>query len=429
MLRENIHPNDFTFPCAFKASASLQLPFTGKQVHATALKSGQLGDVFVGSSAFDMYLKTGFVREAKKLFDEMPVKNVVTWNTFISNAVFNGSPREAIDAYLKFRRAGGAPDLITFCAFLNACADASSLDLGRQLHGLVVRSGFENDVGVLNGLVDFYGKCKEVGLAEKVFNGMEQKNAVSWCAMVAVYEQNGEEENACVAFLKGREGGIVPTDYMVSSAVSACAGLSALELGRSMHALAAKACIDDNVFVGSALTDMYGKCGSIEDCEKVFYDISERNLVSWNAMISGYAQQGLADKAIALFEEMTLEAVPNYVTFVCVLSACSRGGAVKTGMEIFKAMGDMYGIEPGPEHYACIVDLLGRAGMVGRAYQFLQKMPIRPTISVWGALLNACRVYKKPALGKIAAKNLIELDPKDSGNHVLLSNMFAAAGR
>jgi pentatricopeptide repeat protein len=376
-----------------------------------------------------MYSKTGLKFEAQRLFDEMPPRNVAVWNAYISNAVLDGRPGKAIDKFIEFRRVGGEPDLITFCAFLNACADARCLDLGRQLHGLVIRSGFEGDVSVANGIIDVYGKCKEVELAEMVFNGMGRRNSVSWCTMVAACEQNDEKEKACVVFLMGRKEGIELTDYMVSSVISAYAGISGLEFGRSVHALAVKACVEGDIFVGSALVDMYGKCGSIEDCEQVFHEMPERNLVSWNAMISGYAHQGDVDMAMTLFEEMQSEAVPNYVTLICVLSACSRGGAVKLGNEIFESMRDRYRIEPGAEHYACIADMLGRAGMVERAYEFVQKMPIRPTISVWGALLNACRVYGEPELGKIAADNLFKLDPKDSGNHVLLSNMFAAAGR
>ncbi|KAJ8747469.1 hypothetical protein K2173_008766 [Erythroxylum novogranatense] len=429
MVREGIMPNDFTFPCAFKASASLRLAFVGRQAHSLAMKLGLIFDAFVGCSAFDMYSKTGLKFEAQQLFDEMPHKNIATWNAFISNAVLNRRARDAIDSFLVFRREGGEPDLITFCAFLNACADAFYLDLGRQLHGFVIRNGFEGDVSVANGLIDFYGKCKELRLAQMVFDEMGRRNPVSWCSIIAAYEQNGEKEKACVLFLKGREEGVEPTEYMVSSFISACGALAALELGRLAHALAVKACVEGNIVVGSALVDMYGRCGSIEDCKQTFHEMHERNLVTWNAMINGYAHQGCANMAITLFDQMSLEVVPNYVTLVCVLSACSKGGAVELGLKIFESMRDRYRIEPVAEHYACIVDMLGRAGMVDRAYDFVQTMPIHPTISVWGALLNACRVHGKPELGKIAADNLFELDPRDIGNHVLLSNMFSAAGR
>ncbi|KAL0419206.1 UNVERIFIED_CONTAM: Pentatricopeptide repeat-containing protein [Sesamum radiatum] len=263
---------------------------------------------------------------------------------------------------------------------------------------------------------------------------MSERNGVSWCSMLAVYEQNDIGEKACEVFLQARRAGVEPSDFMVSSVLSACAGLATLEAGRVVHGLAVKACIEENIFVGSALVDMYGKCGSIEDSERAFFMMPRRNLICWNALIGGYAHQGLADVALELFKEMTnckqSEGLqPNYVTFVCVLTACSRGGMVNVGMDIFESMRGKYGISPGAEHYACIVDMLGRAGQLERAYQFIRQMPIRPTISIWGALLGACKMHGKSELGKIAAENLFELDPQDSGNHVLLSNMFAAAGQ
>nr|POE61735.1 pentatricopeptide repeat-containing protein [Quercus suber] len=227
MLRENVHPNDFTFPCLFKASAYLRMPFVGKQVHAIAVKDGQIADVFVGSSAFDMYCKTGLREEARKMFDEMPERNLVTWNAYISNAVLDGQPRNGVEAFIEFLRVGGKPDSITFCAFLNACSDASYLELGRQLHGFVIRIGFEVDVSVSNGLIDFYGKCWEIGSSEMVFEGMGQRNDVSWCSLLAAHVQNDEDEKACIVFLQAREEGIEPTDFMLSSVVSASAGLSA----------------------------------------------------------------------------------------------------------------------------------------------------------------------------------------------------------
>ncbi|KAF5200349.1 Pentatricopeptide repeat-containing protein, partial [Thalictrum thalictroides] len=180
-----------------------------------------------------------------------------------------------------------------------------------------------------------------------------------------------------------------------------------------------------------SLVDMYGKCGNIEDLERAFSEMLVRNLITWNAMIGGYAHQGRVDRALALFKATPngdSEVSPNYVTFVCVLSACSRGGSVKEGMEIFELMREWYGIEPRAEHYACAVDLLGRAGKIEQAYQFIKAMPICPTVSVWGALLGACRMYGKPELGRIVAKNLFELDQHDSGNHVLLSNMLSVVG-
>lgn len=433
MRRDGILPNDFTFPCLFKASACLNSPFLGQQFHAVAVKLKLISDVFVSCSAFDMYSKTRLIDHARKVFDKMPYRNIATWNACISNAVLNRQPEEAMIKFIDLLHEGVEhPNSITFCAVLNACSDCLHLDLGQQLHGYSIRCGFKNDVAILNGLIDFYGKCEEVELSEMVFNEMRERNAVSWCSMVASYEQNDMGEKACGLFLEAWKANVEPNEFLISSVLSACAALARLELGRIIHGIAVKACIERNVFVGSSLVDMYGKCGSLQQCERVFYEVNKRNLITWNALIGGYAHQGHADMALELFEDMTTEnsgVVPNYVTFVGVLTACSRGGMVNIGMKIFESMKRKHGIDPGAEHYACIVDMLGRAGLVDRAYEFIKKMPLSPTIAIWGALLGACKVHGKPELAKIAAEHLFKLDPKDSGNHVLLSNLFAADGR
>ncbi|KAF6139993.1 hypothetical protein GIB67_020384 [Kingdonia uniflora] len=433
MRREAIQPNDFTLPCIFKASASLRSSLMGKQLHSLSIKLGLISDVFVSCSAFDMYCKTGLREDSCKLFDEMPMSecNNSMWNAYISNSVLDGRPQDAFSAFIRFRSVGGESNSITICAFLNGCSDTSDLRLGRQLHSFITHSGLDKCVRIKNGLIDFYGKCQQIESAEMVFDEVREPSDVTWGSMVSAFVFNNEEEKACGIFMQARKENVEPTDYMFSSVLSACAGLSVLEMGRSMHGLAVKACVDERVYVGSALVDMYGKCGNIEESRHAFDELPKRNLVTWNAMMGGYTHQGHADMALALLKEMTegKEVTPNYVTLVCVLSACSRAGSVKEGMKIFEVMRERYHVEPVIQHYACVVDMLGRAGMVERAYKFIKAMPIRPNISVWGALLGACRVYGNPKLGKIAADNLFEIDPQDSGNRVLLSNMFAAAGR
>jgi len=280
-------------------------------------------------------------------------------------------------------------------------------------------------------MVDFYGQFRCVGKARVVFDGMGVRNSVSWCSMVVSYAQNGAEEEAFLVYLGARKAGEEPTDFMVSSVLTTCAGLLGLDLGRALHAVAVRSCIDANIFVASASVDMYGKCGGIRDAEQVFFEMPQRNLVTWNAMIGGYAHIGDAWNALAVFDEMIMgrETAPNYITLVNVLTACSRGGLTEEGYELFQTMKQRFGIEPRIEHYACVVDLLGRAGMEERAYEIIQGMPMRPSISVWGALLGGCKMHGKTELGRIAAEKLFELDPQDSGNHVLLSNMLASAGR
>ncbi|KAK4754911.1 hypothetical protein SAY87_008668 [Trapa incisa] len=233
MLRDGVLPNDFTFPCVFKASASLRMPFTGKQTHGLALRVGLLDDVFVGCSAFDMYSRSHLLDDAMKLFEEMPVRNVVTWNSYISNALLRGRPQDAIKAFIEFRRMNGVPDPITFCVFLNACEEEFRFELGQSLHAFVVRGGFGSDISVMNALIDFYGKCGKLKCAEMVFDSNAHwRNDVTWCSLISAYVQNCEEEKSCQAFLGARKEEIPLSDFLLSSILSACAGLAALELGR-----------------------------------------------------------------------------------------------------------------------------------------------------------------------------------------------------
>ncbi|KAF7149486.1 hypothetical protein RHSIM_Rhsim02G0021800 [Rhododendron simsii] len=333
---------------------SLPIPLL-QHLHGLAIKDGQMVDAFVGCSAFDMYCKTGLRDDACKVFDEMPHRNLATWNACISNCVLDRRPDSAVSMFIEFRRSGFETE---------------------ETDGFVIRYGYEADVSVANGWIDFYGKCHEMGCFE-----------------------NDEQEKACLVFVKARTEGIEPTDYMVSSVLSACAGLAGLELGRSVHALAVKACVEKNVLVGSALVEM--RVGTPRSCGHGSGIVPRND--TWNPW--GGAQ--LCD--------------------ACVLSACSTAG-VKMGMEIFELMRGRYGIKLGIGHYACVVDLLAQALKVEEAYEFIRRMPIRPNVSIWGTLLGVCRVYGKPEPGRVAAENLFELDPHDSGNHVLLSNVFAASG-
>ncbi|EPS73044.1 hypothetical protein M569_01710 [Genlisea aurea] len=430
MRRDGIQPNDFTLPCLFKAAAALRSPLLGQQLHDLSIKLLLIHDAFVACSAFDMYSKTGLLQDAGKMFDEMPRRNIATWNAAISNAA---DPPESISRYIALLRTGDAsPNSISLCASLTACSAAGFLQEGQQLHGHLVKQGHDADTSVLNTLVDFYGKCRHVDHSERVFHSIRDRTTVSWSTMLAIYEQNHMGEKACELFLEATRAGFEPTEFMLSAAISACAGLAALESGKAAHALAVKARVEGSVYVGSALVDMYGKCGSVDDCERAFQQMRSRNSVCWNAMIGAYAHQGRAESALRLFRRMGGEgARPNYVTFVSVLAGCSRSGMVDEGMAIFSEMTPVYGIRPGAEHYACIVDMLGRAGQVERAHRIIEEMmpDIPPTISIWGALLGACKMHGKPELGKVAAENLFRLDPMDSGNHVLLSNMLAAEGR
>ncbi|CAA6658551.1 unnamed protein product [Spirodela intermedia] len=375
MLRASVFPNDFTFPCAFKAAAALTLPPAGRQLHALALKSGLISDVFVACSALDMYCKTGLKTDAATCSMKCPRRTSSPGTRF-------PRPPPPPECY---------PNSITLCAFLNACAGAGGsggdgyLPAGEQLHGFIVRSGFEGDVSVGNALIDFYGKLRRPAAARRVFDGISPRNDVSWCSMIAAYAQNAVETEAFAVFLAARREGMRASDFMLSSVLTTCAGLAGVDLGRALHAAAVRSRSDSSVFVGTALVDMYGKCGSVADAERAFQWLPSKNLVSWNAMIGSYAQQGLARPALEALHAMALPGgtAPNHVTLVCAMAACSRGGSSRRGSSSSRPWGE---IRHSP-HLGALRLRGGPAGARGReeaAYELIRKMPMAPSASVWG---------------------------------------------
>lgn len=250
--------------------------------------------------------------------------------------------------------------------------------------------------------------------------------------MVSAYSQCNEEEKAIHAFLEIKQQGLVPNQYTFSSVLAACATLSSLEFGRQLHGLVCKSNINSDKCIESSLIDMYSKCGSIVDAEKVFNFVENPDVVTWTAMISSYAQHGLVSNAVNLFEKMKKKAIikPNAVTFLSVLFACSHGGLVDEGLHYFHTMKDTYGLLPEMEHYACIVDLLGRIGRIDEAMDFIKNMPIQPGEMVWQSLLGACKVHKNIKVGKIAAEKIMGMRPENpSSVYVLLSNTYINSGK
>jgi len=259
---------------------------------------------------------------------------------------------------------------------------------------------------------------------------MSERNVVSWNALIAGYTQNNNGEDALKLYSQMQGIGMKPSAFTFSSILSACASLAVMEQGKWVHAHIIKTGCKLDVFVGNALVDMYGKCGCIEDARQVFDRLPRRDVVSWNAMITVCAQHGHGKEAVRLFENMQLAGLnPNRITILCVLSACSHAGLVNEGRFYFDSMNSKHGITPTADHYACIVDILGRAGHINEAEDLINRMPIEPTAGIWGALLGACRVHGNMDVGKRAAECLFELEPHDAGPRVLLSNIYAAAGR
>eukprot|EP01018_Ginkgo_biloba_P034730 Gb_12555 [translate_table: standard] len=407
------------------------------------------------------YAQNGYVDDALKLFQEMPEKNLASWNAMIAGYAQNGFGREALKFFQQMQLVGVKPNSKTFASVLPACANLEALEHGKEIHEEVIRRGFQSDVFVGNALVDMYAKCGSIENAYDLFHKMHQRdvvswtamitgyahnghvdeglklfqimpkqNVASWTAMIAGYAQNGHSEEAMKLFQQMQVTGVKPNSNTFASVLPACANLAALEHGKEIHEEVIRSGFQSDVFVGSALVDMYAKCGSIENARNLFDKMPQRNVVSWTTLIQGYAMHGCGKEAIELFEQMQHFGVnPNPVTLVGVLSACCHAGLVDEGQQYFACMSEYYHITPTLEHYGCMVDLLGRAGRLDEAQDFINKMPIKPDASVWGSLMGACRIHNNIVLGERVAEHLFELDPTNASPYVSLSNIYASAGR
>ncbi|KAJ7569148.1 hypothetical protein O6H91_01G063500 [Diphasiastrum complanatum] len=430
MKQEGVQPDKITFVVLLKACASLAALEQGKQLHSDIIERGFQSDVIVGNTLVDMYAKCGCTEDARELFNNMSERDVVSWNAMIVGYAQNGLGKEALALYEQMKQEGVQPNKVTFTCVLSACASLAALAQGKQLHYDIIKRGFQSDVIVSSTLVDMYAKCGCTDDARELFNNMSERNVVSWSAMIAGYAQNGLGKEALALYEQMKQEGVQPDIVTFTCVLSACASLAALEQGKQLHSDIIKRGFQSDVIVGSTLIDMYAKCGCIEDARELFNYMSERNVVSWSAMIAGYAQNGLGKEALALYEQMKQEGVqPDNVTFTCVLSACAHSRLVDEGRYVFDSMCKDHDVTPTKEHYACMVDLLVRAGCWADAELFINKMPIQPDSVVWMTLLGAARNHGHVEIGRRAFDLVVKLEPKNAAPYVLLSNIYATAGR
>ncbi|XP_057860073.2 pentatricopeptide repeat-containing protein At2g03880, mitochondrial [Cryptomeria japonica] len=425
-LRETNH----TITSLLKACSVMDDVEMGRQVHGVVVKSGIELNVFARSAMVDMYAKCGRVDDARQVFDKMAEQNVVLWTAMIAGYVQCGQGEEALNIFADMLKEGVNVNQFTFSSAFGACAIEGGLEQGKQVHAMLVKSDSELDVFVLSALVDMYAKCENMEDACRVFDRTDKRSEVLWTAMITGYAQNGLDQEALQLFEEMLWVGMKPNNFTFANALRACASLVALELGRQVHSHVIKSGYELNLFPASTLVDMYAKCGNIEDALEVFEAMPKRNVVSWNAMITGCAQHGLGKEALKFFEQMKQEGTdPDHITFVGVLSACSHAGLVEQGRKYFDSMGSNYGIEVRQEHYVCMVDLLARAGLLDEAEHFINSIALPSDPLIWRTLLSACRIYSNIELGIRAAKNLLHLEPYNASTYVLLSNMYASLGK
>ncbi|CAN6486896.1 unnamed protein product [Victoria cruziana] len=426
MLTAGENVNESILGSVFKACSSSILLEQGKQMHGLSMKCGFSCGAFVGCSLIDMYAKCGDLASARQAFYIIQDPDVASWNAIVGGLACGQHVDGVLHLFSLMQNSGTEPDSVTIICLLNACR-SSSLIVGQSLHSYITKSGFDRNVAVCNALLTMYGTYN-LSDALSVFRAMHKQDPISWNAIMAACIQHDEVDDVFRLIRLMHNSDIKPDSVTLISCLSSASKLASLELGIQVHGYAIKLGFDLELSVANGLIDMYAKCGAVEYAENLFIWTSNPDVASWSSLIVGYAQFGSAEKALSLFDEMvSLGVRPNGITFVGVLSACSRVGLVDEGYNHYRTMTMKYGIVPTRSHCSCMVDLLGRAGHLSEACDFINQMIYEPDVVVWKSLLSACRKHGELFLGKKAAEKVLQLDPTNSSAFVLLSNIYAAS--
>lgn len=427
MQCEGFLPNETTYASLLKASTLIGDSSIGICFHAKTLKLGSSSNVYVGTALVDMYSKFLEMENAEKAFEDMNKRNLVSFNALVTGYSLIGSHERTFRAYLDLRTEGMKPDSYTFIGLFSSCSVFAALVEGIQVHSHSIMFGLDLDTSVGNSLVNFYSKCGLTDHALKAFESINTPNSISWSGIVSALAQNGEGERALQNYCQMHKSFGKTDEFSSSSVLKAVSNWASDNQGKHLHAHMIKFGLECNIFVGSSLVDMYSKCGMARDAYIVFSIMPTKNVVSWNSMIMGYAQNGFCKEALVLFNKMiNNEILPTCVTFIGVLSACCHAGLVEEGRKYYELMVHNYGILPSIEHCTCMVDLFGRAGYLNEAECFIHNSPFSEEASVWGSLISSCGLHKNSDVGFRAAKQSLCLDPCSSPVYANISNLYAS---
>nr|XP_023904241.1 putative pentatricopeptide repeat-containing protein At3g47840 [Quercus suber]POE45599.1 putative pentatricopeptide repeat-containing protein [Quercus suber] len=430
MQRSKVEYDSYSFAIALKACADFGALNYGREIHTKTMKKGFNESSFVANTLATMYNKCGKLVYGMRLFEKMRTQDVVSWTTIITTLVQMGQEEHAIEAFMKMKESDVSPNEYTFAAIISGDANLAITECGEQLHAHVLRIGLVDSLSVANSIITMYSKCGQLTSASMVFHGMTRRDIVSWSTIIAAYSQGGYGEEAFEYLSWMRREGPKPNEFAFASVLSVCGSLAILEQGKQLHAHVLSIGLEHTAMIQSALINLYSKCGSIKDASKIFDVAENEDIVSWTAMINGYAEHGCSQKAIDLFVKIHTGGLkPDSVTFIGVLTACSHAGLVDLGFHYFNLMINEYRITPSKEHYGCMIDLLCRAGRLNDAERMIRSMPFQRDDVVWSTLLRACRIHGDVDRGILAAEEILKLDPNCAGTHITLANIYASKGR
>ncbi|XP_077224230.1 pentatricopeptide repeat-containing protein At4g13650-like [Tasmannia lanceolata] len=400
----------------------------GRQIHSCVIKTGYERVFLLKNSLLEMYSQCGRLNDMQKFFSEIDEPDLFSWNMMIMGYARYGLIDESVRVWREMNELGIEFNEFSYCAMIDACNCVETLVIGEQIHSHINKSGLFSDTALMNSLLSMYSNCGMMDKASMVFEELRFVDSISWNAIVSGYAQNGLAKESLRFYFLMIQSGLKPNDVTFLSISKSCGILAELVLGSQLHAQVIKRAFELDVSVSNSFITMYAKCGNIHDSSKVFQNAIRRDVITWNSMIFGYAQHGCGREALEIFMEMKISGLePNEVTFVGVLCACSHAGLISEAWYQFNSMYKDYNIVPSEEHYACMVDILCRAGQLRDAKDLIEKMPFDPSSLIWRTLLSACRGNENIKLGEEAAERIMELEPQDSAAFVLLSNIYALA--
>ncbi|XP_024968408.1 pentatricopeptide repeat-containing protein At2g03880, mitochondrial-like [Cynara cardunculus var. scolymus] len=401
-----------------------------KSLHTQLYDDGLLNDLYILNKLLYMYVRYNGVDDAYNLFDKMPERNPVSWSVMIGGFAKAGNYKKCFETFREYIRSGEQPDVYTLPSVVRVCRDRLDLKMGRLVHQIVHKFGLNMNTFICAAIVDMYAKCGVIDDARKLFNMMTKRDITTWTVMIGAYTACGNASESLVLFDQMQEVGIVPDKISMVTVVNACAKLGAMHKAKHVHDLIRRQYRSLDVILGTAMIDMYAKCGNLESAREIFNGMKEKNVISWSTMIAAYGYHGKGQKALELFPMMSKTGItPNKITFVSLLYACSHSGLVEEGLQVFSQMQEKYFIKPDVKHYTCMVDLLGRAGRLHQAFNLIENMTAEKDEGLWSALLGACKIYNHVEMAQKAAESLLEIQPHNASHYVSLSNIYAKAGK